>query len=86
MDLHDRRNVNRIIRLLAREWKCPVWAAKIIVQKAINDSWEKAMFHPEIKVILDQYFPNGKPTVAEYILFQGHKFEGGEEMPDILSL
>lgn len=42
------------------------------------------MHNPELKALWEKSFPNGKPTPDEYILFQGRKFENGEEMPDLL--
>ena len=50
MDLHDWRNVNRVISVLAREWNCPVWVAKAMIQRTIDDCWEKAIAPPLIKL------------------------------------
>ena len=84
MDSHERRNVNRVFRTMAREWGCPVWMVKLTLQRAIDVSWENAMQDPEAKALWDKYFPNGKPTPDQYILFQGRKFENGEDMPELL--
>lgn len=85
MDSRERRNVNRVFRVLAREWHCPEWMVYTTIQRAIDESWEYAMSDPKAKALWDQYFPNGKPTADQYILFQGRYFENGEDMPDLLS-
>lgn len=85
MDSHERRNVNRVFRTLAREWRCPKWMVELTIQRTIDQIWEKSMYDPETKALLDKYFPNGKPTPEQYILFQGRKYENGEEMPDLLN-
>lgn len=85
MDLHDYLNVRRTFRMLAAEWNCPVWAAKIVVRRAISNSWEKARTNPEAAALWEKYFPGGKqPTPTEYILLLGHAHERGEEIPQIL--
>lgn len=84
MDLRERRNVNRAFRMLAREWHCPVWMVKLIIQRTIDESWKKAANNPEAKALWVKHFPNGIPTPEEYILFQGRKYEKGEEMPALL--
>ena len=86
MDAHERRNVNRVLRTMAREWRCPEWMVRRTIQNAIDQSWESSMQNPEAKAVWCKYFPDGKPTLEEYILFQGRKFENGEEMPTILDL
>lgn len=84
MDSHDRRNVQRIIRLLAREWNCPTWRVTHIIQQSIDKSWGIAMLDPERKALWDQYFPDGKPTPEQYILWLGHAHERNETMPYLL--
>jgi len=81
MDLHDYLNVRRVLRTLASQWNCPVWAAKILIRRTINTHWEEALSDPEKKALLDKYFPNGKPTPQQYILLLGHAYETGEEIP-----
>ena len=84
MNMRERRNVNRVFRTIAREWNCPVWLVKVIIQRTIDESWEKAAHDPTSQYLWHKYFPNGKPTPEQYILFQGRKFENDEDMPDLL--
>ena len=84
MDFHDYCNVRRILRLLAAQWKLPVWVVKKILQNTIDESWNKAMSDPEAKKLWDQYFPKGKPTPEQYILGLGYAHEKGEEIPHLL--
>lgn len=84
MDLHDFLNVRRILKLLAAEWGGPVWAVKLRIRQAIDQSWAKAQSDPEWKAELDKYFPSGKPTPEQYILRLGHAHEAGEEVPPLL--
>lgn len=81
MDLHDYLNVRRIFRLLAAEWNCPVWIAKLIIRRFIDQSWEQAVSDPQKRDVWEAYFPEGKPTPTQYILRMGHAHENGEEMP-----
>lgn len=84
MDRHDSRNVQRVFRTMAAEWRCPVWMVERIIQQTIDHSWEKAMLDPEAKALWEKYFPNGKPTPDQYILRLGHAHEEGEYMPYLL--
>ena len=84
MDLHDYRNVRRVFRTMASEWKCPVWVVKLTVRRMINQCWEKARSDPEEKALWDQYFPDGKPTPDQYILMLGNAHERGEDVPFLL--
>lgn len=84
MDQHDSRNVQRVFRMLAAEWNCPVWEVERTIQGSIDRGWEKAMGDPEEKALWDKYFPNGKPTPSQYILWLGHAHEDGEDMPYLL--
>ena len=84
MDLHDYLNVQRVLRTMAAEWNCPVKVVKLIIQKAIDESWEKAMSDPEAKVLWAKYFPNGKPSLQQYILRLGRAHETGENIPFLL--
>ena len=81
MDSQDRRNVQRIIRVLAKDWKCPTWNVIRIIQQEIDRNWEKSMQDQEKKALWDQYFPDGKPTSELYILWLGRAHERGETMP-----
>lgn len=84
MDLHDYLNVRRVFRVMAIQWRCPVWMVKRTIRKIIDLSWEKAMSDPKAKALWDKYFPNGKPTPDQYILRLGHAHEKGEEVPFLL--
>lgn len=84
MNLHDHRNVRRVLRNMAAQWNCPVWLVKIILRKTITQSWEQAMSDPEEKALWDRYFPKGKPTPEQYILLLGHAHETGEDVPFLL--
>jgi len=84
MDSHDRRNIQRVIRLLARDWHCPTWRVNLIIQQLIDKNWEISMLYPERKALWNQYFPGGKPTVEEYILWLGRAHERNETMPYLL--
>lgn len=84
MDLHDYRNVRRVLRGLAAQWKCPVWVARWTIRKHIDQSWERAQADPEAGQRWNKYFPEGKPTPEQYILWLGHAHERGEEMPFLL--
>lgn len=84
MDSHDSRNVQRVLRVLAREWGYPVWMVKGIIQKEIDKSWQAAQLDPKEKVIWITYFPEGKPTAEQYILWLGHGKEKGEVWPYLL--
>lgn len=84
MDLHDSRNVQRVLRTMARNWGYPVWMVKRIIRNTIDKSWELAQLNPEDKALWDKYFPNGKPTPEQYILHLGHARERGEEVPYLL--
>lgn len=61
MDSHDRRNIQRVIRLLARDWHCPTWRVNLIIQQLIDKNWEISMLYPERKALWDQYFPGENP-------------------------
>ena len=84
LDLHDYLNVQRIFRLLAAQWGCPVWAARQRIRIVIDQSWEKAKSDPEAEALWKKYFPEGKPTPDQYVLWLGHAHERGEEMPYLL--
>ena len=84
MDLRDFLNVQRVLKVMAREWRCPVWAVRRTIRSNIDQSWEKAKDHPEEKALWDLYFPKGKPKPEEYILWLGHAHENGEQMPFLL--
>lgn len=75
MSLHDYLNVQRVLRLLAAKWGCPVWIVKRILQQAIDQSWERALSDPQAKTLWDKFFPSGKPTPNQYVLFFGHAHE-----------
>lgn len=84
MDLHDYLNVRRVLKLLSREWRCPIWTVKLIIQNNLDKTWTNAQGDPELTARLDKYFPNGKPTPEGYILRLGHAHETGEEIPYFL--
>lgn len=84
MDLHDYLNVRRVLKLLGREWNCPVWLVKLTIQRTLDDTWAKAEADPELAALLDRYFPDGKPSPVGYILRLGHAHETGEEVPYLL--
>ena len=81
MDLHDYFNVRRILRLLAKERKCPVWVVRRSIQQIIDRNWEAALQNPEDKAVWDRYFPDGRPSTEQYILCLGHAHERGEDVP-----
>lgn len=84
MTLRDYLNVRRVFRTMAAEWGCPVWVVKKTIRCIIDRNWESALSDPETKALWDKYFPNGKPTPDEYVLWLGHAHEKGEEMPYLL--
>lgn len=81
MNLHDFINVRRVFRAMAVEWGCPVRTVKQIIQRSIDQSWEKAMSDPEALALWTKYLPSGKPTPEQYILRLGHAHESGEDVP-----
>jgi len=84
MDLHDRANVNRVFRLMSKEWGVPVWKVKQILQEYIDQSWEASAQIPENQALWNKYFPDGKPTSEQYVLRLGHARETGEQVPYLL--
>ena len=84
MDKHDRRNVQRVLRTIAVDWRCPVWKVQSTIAASIDRTWNEIQSIPEEKKLWDMYFPGGKPTPEEYILLLGHAYERGEKMPDLL--
>lgn len=84
MDLRDFLNVQRVLRMMAAEWNCPVWLVKRTIRQVINQSWEKAMSDPKSKLLWENYFPSGKPTPEQYILRLGHAHEKREDVPFFL--
>lgn len=84
MDWHDWLNVQRVLRMLAGEWNCPVWMARGMIRWSINRCWAKAVSDPEAKALWERYFPKGRPTPEQYILRLGQAQETGEEMPWLL--
>ena len=86
MDYRESRKIQRVLRVLARQWNCPVWMVTRTVQEKIDRSWNCAQLDPQEKALWDQYFPNGKPTAEEYILWLGRAQENGEEMPYLLKV
>lgn len=84
MDLHDYLNVRRILKLLGREWNCPIWAVKLTIQRSLDETWANAQGDPEAAARLDKYFPDGKPTPEGYILRLGRAHESGEDIPYLL--
>ena len=84
MDRQDSRNIQRVLRTMARSWGYPVWMVQKIIRETIDKNWESAQADSEAKLLWDKYFPNGKPTPEEYILWLGRAQENGEEMPYLL--
>lgn len=84
MDLHDYLNVRRVLRLLGREWGCPVFVVKATIQRTIDETWASSQGDPEAAARLAKYFPDGKPTPEGYILRLGHAHEDGENIPFLL--
>ena len=84
MDLHDRANVNRVFRLMSKEWGVPVWKVKQILQEYIDQSGEASAQNPEKRALWNKYFPDGKPTSEQYILRLGHAHETGKQVPYLL--
>ena len=84
MDLHEFRNVQRVLRVLAREWGCPVWMARWIIQEKIDCNWEAMQSAPEAKALWEKHFPDGKPTTEQYIGWLGKAHETGKEAPYLL--
>ncbi len=81
MDLHDYSNVKRVLRNLSKKWRVPIWKAEQIVQDVIDKTWEKSIYDPKQKTLLDTYFPAGKPTPQQYILRLGQAHERNEYIP-----
>ena len=69
---------------MAVRWGCPVWVARRRIQLAIDRSWRLARYDPKEKALWEMYFPAGKPTPDQYVLWLGHAHERGEEMPYLL--
>ena len=84
MNLHDYLNVRRVFRTMANEWGCPVWMVRKIMQQSIDRSWAQAAADPEWKGLWNRFFPAGKPTPSQYILWLGHAYERGEDVPCLL--
>ena len=84
MDLHDSRNVQRVFRMLGRQWGRPVWMVKRMIQEAIDKNWEAMQSDPEARILWERYFPDGKPTAEQYIYWLGKAHENGEETPYLL--
>lgn len=82
MNRDDQRNVQRVMRKIASDWRCPVWKVESSISIAIDRCWETARSNPEEKKLWDMYFPEGKPTPAQYILLLGHAHERGEKNPN----
>lgn len=81
MDLHDYRNVRRVLSTVAKDWGCSVRTAKYVLGCCIEKNWEKSRSDLERKALWDQYFPDGKPTPEQYILWMGYAHERGETIP-----
>lgn len=84
MNRLDQRNVQRVMRKIASEWRCPVWKVERTIGSAIDRCWEAARSKPDEKELWDTYFPEGKPTPKQYILLLGHAHESGEKIPELL--
>lgn len=84
MELHDSRNVQRVLRMLGREWGRPVWMVRRMIQESIDYNWEAMQSDPEAKALWEKYFPYGKPTAEQYVGWLGKAHEHGEEMPYLL--
>lgn len=84
MDIHNYWNVQRVFQMLGRQWGCPIWKVKRMIQEAIDYNWKIMQFDPTAKELWEKYFPDGKPTVEEYIACLGTLHEKGEEMPYFL--
>lgn len=54
------------------------------IQEEIDKSWKCAQLDPQEKALWDKYFPEGKPTAEQYILWLGRGKDGGEELPYLL--
>lgn len=85
MNLHEYRNVRRVLRTMAVQWNCPVWMVKRVIRRSINKTWKQAMSNPEETALLIQYFPKGKPSPNQYILRLGQAYETGEDVPFLLT-
>ena len=84
MDLYDVANMRRVLRTMSKEWRVPVWKVEQIIQESIDRTWERAKLNPERQQLLDQYFPNGKPTPFAYILRMGQAHERHEYIPPLM--
>lgn len=85
MNLRDYLNLQSTLGIIAAEWGCPVVVVKAVIQRTINESWEKAMLDPEAMARWEAYFPSGKPTAEQYILQVGHAYENKEDLPELLT-
>ncbi len=85
MNLHEYRNVRRVLRTMAVQWNCPVWMVKRVIRRSINKTWKQAMSNLEEKARLNQYFLKGKPSPNQYILRLGQAYETGEDIPFLLT-
>lgn len=85
MNLHDYLNVRKVFRIMAAEWDCPVWVAKCVVQYSIDQKWKTAVYDSQLNAHLHKYFPDGKPTVDQYILRLHRARKNGEDVPFLLS-
>ena len=84
MNLWDFLNVRRVLRRLASQWDCPVFAVKLLLRGHIKKSYEIAMSDPSKKALWDQYFPAGMTSPNQFILRLGHAHENGEYVPFLL--
>ena len=84
MNPQERKKVNGVLRVMSKQWGIPVWKTEQIIQEKIDKTWKIAMLEPDRKVLLDKYFPDGKPTPQEYILRLGHAHETEEDVPFLL--
>jgi len=84
MNLHDYLNVRRVLKMLGRQWKCPVWVVKLTIQRCLDETWANAQGDPEATELLNKYFPEGKPSPEGYILRLGRAHETGENVPYLL--
>ena len=67
------------IRLAAAQFGKTEAEFRSVMRKSLDDTWEKSRSDPELKIIWDFYFPNGKPSVEEFFVHLATVSGYGEE-------
>ena len=84
MGYYDDSKIQNMYQIITEKTGQPEWLVGIILCYGIERSWEIAEQDLELKILWEKYFPKGKPTPEEYLLWLAQAQESGEDIPFLL--